>query len=375
MGECGALGGSIMRRIVVAGIAAASFAAISMPTGIAQEIAGAAAVTGAGSTFAYPIVSRWSKAYQRWIAGGGDFPVAGSGLDDPPTAPALDYEPSGSLAGTMRVRAGAVDFGATDVPLTAAELQKVGLCQFPIVIGGVVAVVNIDGVGPGEIKFSGPLLADIFLGKVQTWSDPAIKAVNPDLKLPDARIAIIHRAGGSGTTYNFVNYLSKVSPQWREQVGYDLLVRWPTGTGAKGNQGVSAAVRQTKNSIGYVEYAHAVQTKLSYAAIQNSAGRFIRPEPKNFQAAAASAEWAKTKDFDLLMTDAPGEDAYPIVATVFVLMHKSTAPRRARAALNFFAWSLDKGAKDAMELGYVPLPEALVAQVKDYWTRNLKPGS
>ena len=344
-----------------------------MPSG-AQEVAGAAAVTGAGSTFAYPIVSRWSKAYQRWVAGGGDFPITGSGLDDPPTAPVLDYEPSGSLAGIMRVKTGAVDFGASDVPLTAAELQRFGLCQFPIVIGGVVAVVNIDGVGPGEIKFTGPLLADIFLGKVQTWSDPAISALNPDLKLPDAKIAIVHRADGSGTTYNFANYLSKVSPQWRDQIGFDLLVRWPGGTAVKGNHGVSTAVRQSKNAIGYEEYAHAVQRKLSYAAIQNRTGRFIRPQPQSFQAAAASADWAGASDFDLLMTDAPGEAAYPIVATVFILMRKSTSPRRVSTTLSFFKWALDKGAKDAAELGYVPLPQALVAQVKSYWSTNLKAG-
>jgi phosphate transport system substrate-binding protein len=363
-----------VKHFAVMAIAAASLAA-SLGAARAQEVAGAAAVTGAGSSFAFPIVSRWAKAYQRWVAGGGDFPVTGGGLDDPPAAPVLDYEPSGSLAGTMRVQAGAVDFGASDVPLRSPELQRLGLVQFPIVIGGVVAVVNLDGVGPGQIKFTGHLLADIYLGKVQNWSDRAIRTLNPDLKLPDARIAVIHRSDGSGTTFNFTNYLSRMSPQWRDAVGSDLLVRWPTGTGAKANDGVSRAVRQTRNSIGYVEYAHALQTGLSYAAIENRAGKFVRPERQSFETAAASAEWSKASDFDLLMVDAPGENAYPIVATVFVLMRKATAPRRARAALNFFEWSLDKGALDAAGLGYVPLPPALVTQVKDYWAKSLKQGT
>ena len=364
-----------MRPLAVLGIAAAAFLAVSAAPAGAQEVAGAGGVTGAGSTFAYPVISRWSKGYQRWVSGGGEFPAAGSGLDDSPTGPALDYEPTGSLAGTMRVKEAAVDFGASDVPLKSEELGKLGLSQFPIVIGGVVAVVNIGGVGPGEIRFTGELLADIYLGKILTWADPAIKAINPSLKLPDAKIAVVRRADGSGTTFNFTNYLSKVSPQWREKVGSDLLVSWPTGVGAKGNDGVSQAVRQTKNAIGYVEFAHALQTKLSYALIQNQAGKFVTPDAASFQAAAANAEWGKTSDFYLLLTDAPGESAYPIVATVFVLMHKSMPPRRARAAVNFFNWSLEKGAKDAADLGYVPLPPPLVKQVKDYWAKNLKAGS
>ena len=231
------------------------------------------------------------------------------------------------------------------------------------------------GSGPGQIKLTGALLADIYLGNVPNWSDPAIKALNPNLKLPDAKIAVIHRSDGSGTTFNFTSFMSGQSPQWRDTVGSDLLVRWPTGTGAKANDGVSRAVRQTRNSIGYVEYAHALQTGLSYAAIQNRAGNFVRPGRQTFEAAAATAEWSKASDFELLMTDAPGDIAYPIVATVFVLMQKGTAPRRARAALNFFEWSLDKGAKDAADLGYVPLPQTLVLQIKDYWAKNLKPGT
>jgi phosphate transport system substrate-binding protein len=357
---------------VAAAIASASLASAPLSPARAQEVT---AVTGAGSTFAFPILFKWAKGYQQWQSGGGRFPAANSGLEDSPTGPALDYEPIGSLAGTMRVKDAAVDFGASDVPLRSDELAKLGLGQFPIVIGGIVAVVNLEGVAPGEIKFTGPVLADIFLGKVQNWSDPAIQALNPGLKLPDAKIAIVRRGDGSGTTYNFTNYLSKASPEWKTKVGSDLAVKWPVGTAAKGNDGVAQAVRQTKNSIGYVEFAQALQSKLSYASIQNKAGHFVKPETKSFQAAAASGDWKAAADFDLLLTDAPGENAYPMVATVFVLIHKSTSPRRMKAALNFFQWSLDSGAADASQLGYVPLPETLVTQIKGYWTQKFKPAS
>jgi phosphate transport system substrate-binding protein len=364
-----------VKTFAVLGIAATAFLAVSAAPARAQEIAGAAAVTGAGSTFVYPVVAKWAKGYQRWVAGGGDFPIAGGGLDDPPTASPLDYEPVGSLAGTMRVRTGSVDFGATDVPMKSEDLRKHALVQFPIVIGGIVPVVNIDGVAAGEIRFTGELLADIYLGKVQDWSDPAIKALNPSLKLPDAKIAVVRRSDGSGTTFNFTDYLSRMSPQWREKVGSDLQVPWPTGTGAKGNDGVAQAVRQTKNAIGYVEYAQAIQSKLSFGLVRNRAGNFVKPEPASFQAAAANADWKNAGDFHLLLNDAPGANAYPLVATVFVLMYKQTPPRRARAALNFFNWSLEKGAKDASDLGYVPLPPSLVTQVKEYWAKNLQAGS
>jgi phosphate transport system substrate-binding protein len=247
-----------------------------------QEVVGSAEITGAGSTFAYPIISKWAKGYQHWVAGGGDLPVAGSGLDDPPAGPILDYEPVGSLAGTMRIKTGAVDFGASDRPLPSAELRKLGLVQFPVVIGGAVAVINLDGVERGELKLTGPLLADIFLDRVQIWSDPAIAALNPGLKLPDAKIVVVHRSDGSGTTFNFANYLSKVSPEWREKVGFDLIVPWPTGIGAKGNKGVAETVAKTKNAIGYVEYVQAMRSGLSFASVQNRAGTFIRPDSSSF---------------------------------------------------------------------------------------------
>jgi phosphate transport system substrate-binding protein len=364
---------AISRRTIMAGAAALLSASPTLLR--AQEVLGGTAVTGAGSTFAYPVLSKWAQGYQRWMAGGGFFPVSNSGLEDPPTGPVLDYEPSGSLAGIMRVKEAAVDFGASDAPVNSAELAKLKLGQFPIVIGGVAAVVNLDGITPGQMKLTGLVLADIFLGKIDKWSHPAIKALNPDLKLPDVGITVVRRADGSGTTYNFTNYLSKVSAEWKDKVGSDLLVPWPKGVAAKGNDGVAQAVRQAKNAIGYVEFAQAQKARLSYAALQNTAGQFVAPSPQSFQAAAASADWAKASDFDLLLTNAPGENAYPVVATVFAMMHRNMSARRARAALNFFQWALDNGAGDATQLGYVPLPQTLVAQVKAYWARNYKIGA
>jgi phosphate transport system substrate-binding protein len=359
------------RRSILAGAALAGLLPVA-PV-LAQEVTGRAPVVGAGSTFAYPVVSRWAKGYQRWVAGGGNIPIAGGGLDDPPSGAMLDYEPTGSLAGIMRVKERAVDFGASEMPLKSDELRKLELVQFPVLIGGIVAVVNIDGVGPGQIRLTGQALADIYLGRVQNWSDPSLKALNPQMALPDARIAVVRRSDGSGTTFNFTDFLSKASPLWKEKVGADLLVNWPGGTtGAKGNDGVSRLVRQTRNSIGYVEFAHAVQNKLAYALVRNPSGNFIIPSPQAFQSAASSADWKAASDFGLLLTDMPGADAYPIVATVFVLMNKGMSTQRLTAALNFFDWSLEKGALDAAQLGYVPLPPSLVVLVKEYWAKSLR---
>ncbi len=359
------------RRSILAGAAAASL--LPVAPAFAQEATGRAPVVGAGSTFAYPIVARWAKGYHRWVAGGGDIPIAGGGLDDPPSGPMLDYEPTGSLAGIMRVKERAVDFGASEMPLKSEELRKLDLVQFPLLIGGIVAVVNIDGIGPGQLRLTGQALADIYLGRVEKWSDPSLKALNPQIVLPDARIAVVRRSDGSGTTFNFTDFLSKSSPLWKEKVGSDLLVTWPAGTtGAKGNDGISRTVRQTRNSIGYVEFAHAQQNKLAYALIRNPVGNFVVPSPQAFQAAASTADWKKAGDFELMLTDMPGAASYPIVATVFVLMNKGMPAQRLKAALNFFDWSLEKGALDAAQLGYVPLPPSLVALVKDYWAKTLK---
>jgi phosphate transport system substrate-binding protein len=365
-----------VKRLAVL-VLTAVLAAVPVASLKAQEVLGGTdVVRGAGSSFAYPVISRWAHSYQRWLALGGDFPFFNSGLDDPQVGPPLDYEPVGSLAGTLRVRDRAVDFGASDVPLPSDELAKLGLGQFPIVIGGVVLAVNIDGVGNNEIRFTGDVLADIFLGKIREWSHPAIQALNPSLKLPDAPIAVIHRADGSGTTYNLAHFLSQVNGEWREKMGTNTLLPWRTGTGARANEGVANAVRSTKNSIGYVEYVQATRLKLSTALIQNRAGQFVAPDTKTFQTAASSAEWGKTSDFNLMLTNAPGDEAYPITATVFALMPKQpTSPRRARSALTFFRWALEKGGKEAATLGYVPLPPALVGQVVEYWSKSFKAGS
>ena len=246
--------------------------AFSIASAIAQDTLGGTGVRGAGSTFVYPVLSWWSREYRAALVRGGDFPIANSGLDDPPASSALEYEPVGSLAGMLRVTSGAVDFAASDMPLRSDELSKAGLGQFPIVIGGIVVAINVDGIRPGELKLTGPLLADIFLGRISQWSDAAIRALNPAMTLPDARIAIVHRSDGLGTTFNFTDYLSKVSSDWKQKVGSGLLVSWPTGTGAKGNEAVAQTVRRVKNSLGYVEYAQATHMGLVFALIQNRSG-------------------------------------------------------------------------------------------------------
>ncbi|WP_426434501.1 phosphate ABC transporter substrate-binding protein PstS [Bradyrhizobium genosp. P] len=305
---------------------------------------------GSGSTFVFPILSKWATEYQA------------------KTGDKVNYQSNGSGAGLQQVKAGAVDFGASDMPLRPDQLVKAGLGQFPLVIGGVVPVVNIEGIGPGRLRFTGSVLADIFLGKIKNWDDPALKRLNPDLALPDAPITVVHRTDGSGTTFNFANYLSKVSPEWKEKVGEGVAVEWPTGVGGKGNEGVAAYVVLAKNSVSYVEYAYAIKNKLAYGLVQNHAGRFVQPGAETFQAAAASAAWENTQDFYRIMTDAPGENAYPITATSFVLMPKQPKDHgRAKIALDFFRWSLENGQADAGALNYVPLPVSLIEKIERYW--------
>ena len=346
-----------MRPSIVLGIGAL-FAAASIAAVQAQ-------VTGAGSTFAHLILAQWSQDYQRSQAD----------KEFQPIGAALDYEPIGSQGGVLRVREAGVDFGATDVPLSSEELARLGLGQFPFVIGGVAAVTSVDGIGPGQLRLTGELLADIYLGKVTIWADPAIKAVNPGLALPEVPIAVIHRSDGSGTTYNFSSFLANHSTQWQAEVGRDLVLKWPTGIGAKGNDGIAEAVRRTPNAIAYVDFAQAQRAGLSYALLRNRDGSFVRPSIESFQASAASADWSGAQDFDLLLTDAPGADAYPLVAATFALMpRQSASPPRSQAALEFFRWSLDNGAAAAAQLGYVALPQALVTQVKDYWATHFVAG-
>lgn len=298
-------------------------------------------------------MSKWSEAYRAKTGNGVSYQSIGSGL------------------GISNIKSASVDFGATDMPLKPEELQKYGLGQFPLVIGGVVPVINLEGFKPGELRFSGELLANIYLGKIRRWDDSAIKQLNPDLKLPATPISVVHRIDGSGTTFNWANYLSKVSAEWKEKVGEGTTVEWPVGIGGKGNDGVAALVEQVNGAIGYVEYAYVLRSKLqkmSYGLVQNRAGAFIRPSMESFQAAAQTADWQNAKEFYLVMTDAPGEQAYPITASAFMVMHKT--PKNAAnsaLAMDFFKWALENGQTQAQALHYVPLPAALVSQIEAYW--------
>ncbi|MFO1494554.1 MAG: phosphate ABC transporter substrate-binding protein PstS [Lysobacterales bacterium] len=315
----------------------------------------AADVVGAGASFIFPVMTRWSSDYN-----------AAKGIK-------VNYQSIGSGGGIAQIKGGTVDFGSSDAPLPPDELAAAGLAQFPSAIGGVVPVVTIPGVAPGQLRLTGPLLADIFLGKLTKWNDPAIVAVNEGLTLPDLRITVVHRSDGSGTTFNFVNYLSKVSPEWKAKPGEGTTVMWPTGIGGKGNEGVSAYVKQIKGGIGYVELSYALQGKMSYVSLQNQAGKWVQPGPESFQAAAASADWANAKDFYLVMTDAPGEASWPIAATNFILVYKQPKDAaRSKAVLDFFSWVYSDGRAQAEALHYVPLPESLVTQVKEYWSANIK---
>ena len=319
------------------------------PAGSAQQ------VTGAGSTFVYPVLSAWAADYQKQ------------------SGARINYQSIGSGAGISQVKAGTVDFGATDQPLASDELAAAGLAQFPIVIGGIVAVVNLPGLNPGQLKLTGPLLADIYAGKVRSWSDPAIVKINPGVKLPGANIAVVHRSDGSGTSFNFTHYLSQVSPAWKSGPGEGKTVSWPTGVGGKGNEGVAGYVKQIPNSIGYVEYAYVVQSGMNYAALQNAAGAFVSPSADTFSNAAETADWAGAQDFNLVMTNASGPNAYPITATTFVLMPRQPKDKaKSDAALSFFRYALGQGQPQAQKLDYVPLPDALVKQIETYIGASIK---
>jgi len=310
-----------------------------------------AEITGAGATFIYPLLSKWSADYNK------------------ATSHKINYQSIGSGGGIAQIKAATVDFGSSDKPLSSDELAASGLGQFPSAIGGVVPVVNLDGVAAGKLRLTGALLADIFLGKITSWNDPQIVALNPGVKLPSSKINVVHRSDGSGTTFNFVNYLSKVSPSFKAKVGEGTSVQWPSGIGGKGNEGVAAYVKQIKGSIGYVELAYASQNGMTHASLQNAAGNWVQPSPASFQAAASTADWANARDFNLVITNATGGDAWPITATNFILMYKQPKDaRRSQDALAFFKWALENGQSQAQALDYVPLPPALVQQVEAYWS-------
>jgi phosphate transport system substrate-binding protein len=312
-------------------------------------------ITGAGASFVYPVMTKWSADY------------AGA------TSNKVNYQSIGSGGGIAQIKAGTVDFGSSDAPLKPEELAKYGLAQFPSVIGGVVPVLNVQGLQPGQLKLDGATLANIFLGKIKTWNDPAIAALNPGLNLPAAKITVVRRSDSSGTTFNFVNYLSKVSPEWKTKVGEGTTVQWPVGVGGKGNEGVAAYVKQIKGGIGYVELSYALQNKMSHVSLKNASGNYVQPSEESFAAAAASAEWGKAKDFYLVMTNAPGAESWPITATNFILMYKKPKTAdSAKGARDFFRWVYANGDAQAKSLDYVPLPDALVKQIETYWSQNLQ---
>jgi len=326
--------------------AAAVAAAFTFNTAHATDI------SGAGATFPYPIYAKWADAYKKETGDG------------------LNYQSIGSGGGIKQIEASTVTFGATDKPLDQKELEANGLIQFPMIIGGIVPVINVEGIKPGELVIDGPTLAKIFMGEITKWDDAAIAKLNGKVKLPSQAIAVVHRSDGSGTTFNFTNYLAKVSPDWKSKVGSDAAVEWPTGIGAKGNEGVANNVAQTKGSIGYVEYAFAKQNKLTFADMVNKDGKTVAPETKSFQAAAASADWKSVPGYGVILTEQAGAASWPITAASFILMH--TVPQDAAnsaAALKFFDWAYKNGAKMAEELDYIPMPDNVVELSRGEWAK------
>ena len=328
-------------RIVLGAVTAA----VLTTTAIAADI------SGAGATFPYPIYAKWADTYKKETGNG------------------LNYQSIGSGGGIKQIKAKTVTFGATDAPLKPDELTKDGLVQWPMVMGGIVPVINLDGVAGGDLVLDGPTLANIFMGTVKTWDDAAIKKLNPAAKLPSSAIAVVHRSDGSGTTFNFTDYLAKASADWKSKVGSATAVEWPVGIGAKGNEGVANNVANTKGAIGYVEYAYAKQNKLTFTKMINKDGKTVAPVSTTFQAAAANADWAKSPGFYQILTDQPGPDSWPITAATFILMQKKSADAAsAKEALKFFDWAFTKGGPAAEELDYIPMPANVVNLIKKEWT-------
>jgi phosphate transport system substrate-binding protein len=332
--------------------------AVSVVAAAAIVPAVAADISGAGATFPYPIYAKWADAYKK------------------ETGVGLNYQSIGSGGGIKQIQAKTVTFGATDMPLKGEDLQKSGLVQFPTVLGGVVPVVNIEGIKPGEITLDGPTLAKIFLGEIKTWSDPAIAKLNPSAKLPAQPIVVVHRSDGSGTTFIWTDYLSKVSADWKSKVGANTAVEWPVGLGAKGNEGVANNVGQTKGSVGYVEYAYAKQNKLTFAKMINKDGKAVAPTSESFQAAAASADWTGTPGFGVILTNEAGAGSWPVSGATFILIHKQPQDATAAAeALKFFAWGYAKGGKMADDLDFVPMPATVVSAIQKVWAAEIKDAS
>jgi len=338
-----------LTTLVAAGVAGA-MCVMSVP------FAQAADVTGAGSTFAAPIYTKWADAYRK--TGGGR----------------INYQGIGSSGGIKQIIAKTVDFAGSDAPLKDDELAKDGLFQFPTVVGGVVPVVNLPGIKPGQLVLSGPVLGDIYLGKIKKWNDPAIAALNGGVKLPDTDIAVVRRADGSGTSFIWTHYLAQVNPDWKSKVGDGTTVNWPTGTGGKGNDGVAAFVQRLPGAIGYVEWAYAKQNKMNYTSLKNSAGAVVEPKTETFKAAAAGAEWSKS--FYQILTNGPGKDAWPVVGATFVLVHSTQdKPDHGKETLKFFDWAFKNGNQTAADLDYITLPEPVVSEIRSQWKAKVKDAS
>ena len=330
-------------------------AASALAAALLSVSAQAIDITGAGATFPYPIYAKWADGYKK------------------ATNTGMNYQSIGSGGGIKQITARTVDFGASDMPLKAEDLQKEGLVQFPAVMGGVVPVMNLKEVGQGDLKLTGEVLASIYLGKIKKWNDPAIVALNAGIKMSDTDITVVHRSDGSGTTFLFTNYLSKVSADWKSTVGEGTSVKWATGVGGKGNEGVASYVQKLVGAIGYVEYAYAKGNKLDYAQMRNREGQFVRPDDETFKSAAAGADWANTPGMGVVLTDQPGKASWPMTGASFILMHaKQEKPESGREVLKFFDWSFKNGAKMAAELEYVPMPEAVIKLIQAEWKGKVK---
>jgi phosphate transport system substrate-binding protein len=332
----------------LAAVTALTFAGTSHANGI----------TGAGATFPYPIYAKWAEAYKAQ------------------TGTSMNYQSIGSGGGIKQITAKTVDFGASDMPLTPEKLEEAGLMQFPTVIGGVVPVINVEGIAAGKLKMDGETLANIYLGKITKWNDPALVALNKDIKLPDENITVVHRSDGSGTTFIFTNYLSKASADWKATVGEGTAVSWKAGTGGKGNEGVASYVQRIKNSIGYVEYAYALQNKMNHVQLKNRDGQFVEPSDVSFKAAAANAQWEKAPGFYEILTNEPGKGSWPISGATFILMHKmQEKPATAKEVLKFFDWAYANGNTLASNLDYVPLPENVQNLIRKAWKNQIRDSS
>ncbi len=319
------------------------------------SVASAADISGAGATFPYPIYAKWADAYKK------------------ETGTGLNYQSIGSGGGIKQIKAKTVTFGASDMPLKPEELEQAGLIQFPMIMGGVVPVVNLKGIKAGEVQLSGTVLANIYMGEITKWNDPQIKALNPNVNLPNTAIAPVYRSDGSGTNFLFTDYLSKTSPKFKTQIGANTSVQWPAGIGAKGNEGVANMVKQTDGSIGYVEYAYAKQNNITHLDLQNKDGKTVAPKIEAFQAAAANADWANSKGYYVLLTDEPGAESWPITGASFILMYKAPQDAASSAeALKFFDWAYKNGDKMATELDYVPMPDSVVSLVQKTWAQTIQ---